>query len=78
MYNERVLFMRMLKVTDTGKEENPIIAQDGTKLTIVKCVENPYLYDANLVPMINYMLRSNYNESLIFLDNQPYKSDYQF
>ena len=53
-------------------------AQDGTKLTVVKLVENPYLYNNNVVPMINWMLRNNYQQSLIFLDNQPYESDYKF
>ena len=44
----------------------------------MKLVENPYLYNNNVVPMINWMLRNNYQQSLIFLDNQPYESDYKF
>ena len=77
MYNEPVLIMRMLKVTDNGTSAN-LTAQDGTKLTIVKRVENPYVYDSTIVPMVNFMLRNNYLKSLIFLDNKPYQSDYQF
>ena len=69
---------RLMKVTDNSGTTPNLTAQDGTKLTVVKLVENPYLYDNNLVPMINYMLRNNYQQSLIFLDNKPYESDYKF
>ena len=78
IFKEPVLIMRLMKVTDNGGTTPNLTAQDGTKLTVVKLVENRYLYDNNLVPMINYMLRNNYQQSLIFLDNQPYQSDYKF
>ena len=78
IFKEPVLIMRLMKVTDNGGTTPNLTAQDGTKLTVVKLVENPYLYDNNLVPMINYMLRNNYQQSLIFLDNKPYQSDYKF
>ena len=78
MFKEPVLIMRLMKVTDNGGTTPNLTAQDGTKLTVVKLVENPYLYNNNLVPMINYMLRNNYQQSLIFLDNKPYESDYKF
>ena len=78
IFKEPVLIMRLMKVTDNGGTTPNLTAQDGTKLTVVKLVENPYLYDNNLVPMINYMLRNNYQQSLIFLDNKPYESDYKF
>ena len=78
IFKEPVLIMRLMKVTDNGGTTPNLTAQDGTKLTVVKLVENPYLYNNNLVPMINYMLRNNYQQSLIFLDNKPYQSDYQF
>lgn len=78
IFKEPVLIMRLIKVTDNGGTTPNLTAQDGTKLTVVKLVENPYLYDNNLVPMINYMLRNNYQQSLIFLDNKPYQSDYKF
>lgn len=52
--------------------------EDKTFEPTIGMVENPYLYNNNLVPMINYMLRNNYQQSLIFLDNQPYQSDYKF
>jgi hypothetical protein len=78
IFKEPVLIMRLMKVTDNGGTTPNLTAQDGTKLTVVKLVENPYLYNNNLVPMINYMLRTNYQQSLIFLDNQPYQSDYKF
>ena len=78
IFKEPVLIMRLMKVTDNGGTTPNLTAQDGTKLTVVKLVENPYLYNNNLVPMINYMLRTNYQQSLIFLDNKPYQSDYKF
>ena len=78
IFKEPVLIMRLMKVTDNGGTTPNLTAQDGTKLKVVKLVENPYLYNNNLVPMINYMLRTNYQQSLIFLDNQPYQSDYKF
>ena len=78
IFKEPVLIMRLMKVTDNGGTTPNLTAQDGTKLKVVKLVENPYLYNNNLVPMINYMLRNNYQQSLIFLDNQPYQSDYKF
>ena len=78
IFKEPVLIMRLMKVTDNGGTTPNLTAQDGTKLTVVKLVENPYLYNNNLVPMINYMLRNNYQQSLIFLDNKPYQSDYKF
>lgn len=78
IFKEPVLIMRLMKVTDNGGTTPNLTAQDGTKLTVVKLVKNPYLYNNNLVPMINYMLRTNYQQSLIFLDNKPYQSDYKF
>ena len=78
IFKEPVLIMRLMKVTDNGGTTPNLTAQDGTKLTVVKLVENPYLYNNNLVPMINWMLRNNYQQSLIFLDNKPYQSDYKF
>ena len=78
IFKEPVLIMRLMKVTDNGGTTPNLTAQDGTKLTVVKLVKNPYLYNNNLVPMINWMLRANYQQSLIFLDNQPYQSDYKF
>ena len=78
IFKEPVLIMRLMKVTDNGGTTPNLTAQDGTKLTVVKLVENPFLYNNNLVPMINYMLRNNYQQSLIFLDNKPYQSDYKF
>ena len=78
IFKEPVLIMRLMKVTDNGGTTPNLTAQDGTKLTVVKLVENPYLYNNNLVPMFNWMLRNNYQQSLIFLDNQPYQSDYKF
>ena len=78
IFKEPVLIMRLMKVTDNGGTTPNLTAQDGTKLTVVKLVKNPYLYNNNLVPMINYMLRNNYQQSLIFLDNKPYQSDYKF
>ena len=77
IFKEPVLIMRLMKVTDNGGTTPNLTAQDGTKLTVVKLVKNPYLYNNNLVPMFNWMLRNNYQQSLIFLDNQPYQSDYK-
>ena len=78
IFKEPVLIMRLMKVTDNGGTTPNLTAQDGTKLTVVKLVKNPYLYNNNLVPMFNWMLRNNYQQSLIFLDNKPYQSDYKF
>ena len=69
MYNEPVLFLRVMKVTDMGGKTPCLTSNDHKELTVVHMQNNKYYYDAvNMTWLTGYTIgRKNF-----IIDNEPF------
>ena len=75
MFNEPVLIMRLMKVSDQGGKRPYLKSQDGRKLKVVKMQDNQQMYDGFFNSMQNHLLKqytNGGNVQSVYLDNAPY------
>ena len=76
MYNEPLLFVRVMTVKDKGGNRATLESEDGHKLTVVHLQDNAALYRG----MFNWSEAFNYSTFIQFidLDNEHYTMDLKF
>ena len=74
MFNEPILFMRVMKVTDNGGLTPNLISQDGRRLTVVSLQDNETIYRASLIMLTYYGLYSFFESNAVLIDNQEWTS----
>jgi hypothetical protein len=74
MFNEPILFMRVMKVTDNGGLRANLTSQDGRKLTVVKLSDAAYLYQNMVNALWNLMMKSNLDDGeIVLMDNEGWR-----
>ena len=76
MFNEPVLFLRVMTVKDAGGNKATLVSEDGRRLTVVHLMDNANMYDTKFNYTLNQGLRTIRND-LIFLDNEAYNMDFR-
>ena len=76
MYNEPLLFVRVMTVKDKGGNRATLESEDGHKLTVVHLQDNAAFYRG----MFNWSEAFNYSTFIQFidLDNEHYNMDLRF
>ena len=75
MFNEPILLMRVMKVTDNGGLRPNLMSQDGRKLTVLKLHDNAYFYQSGQNGFWNNVMKFNYESSGdVTLDNKDWNT----
>ena len=76
MFNEPVLFLRVMTVKDAGGNKATLVSEDGRRLKVVHLQDNAALYRG----MFNWSEAFNYSTFIQFidLDNEHYTMDLKF
>lgn len=74
MFNEPILFMRVMKVTDNGGLTPNLISQDGRRLTVVSLQDNETIYRASLIMQTYNGLYFFFRSNDVLIDNQKWTS----
>ena len=72
IFNEPVIYMRVIKITDNGGKRPNLVAQDGTKLKVVHLQNDAVAYQARLQSLwaLNFSVDMN---DAFFVDNKVYQ-----
>ena len=77
MFNEPVLFLRVMTVKDAGGNKATLVSEDGRRLKVVHLQDNKHMYDAGF----NFTLYNGLaaiQMDLTFLDNEAYNMDFRW
>ena len=77
MFNEPVLFLRVMTVKDAGGNKATLVSEDGRRLTVVHLMDNAKMYESKFNYTLNQGLK-NIQDDLTFLDNEVYKIDFRY
>ena len=76
MFNEPVLFLRVMTVKDAGGNKATLVSEDGRRLTVVHLMDNAKMYDSKFNYSVSNGLKT-IQDGLTFLDNEVYKIDFR-
>ena len=74
MFNEPILFMRVMKVTDNGGVSPNLMSQDGRRLAVVSMQDNEYIYRNGFVAAAYDALFYLFFPHDVSIDNQQWTS----
>ena len=76
MFNEPVLFLRVMTVKDAGGNKATLVSEDGRRLKVVHLQDNEFMYQGKFNFTL-YQALVAIQMDLTFLDNQVYKMDFR-